>query len=569
MNPLLDNYELPQFNKIKPEFIKPAIEAILSENRKKIAQLEQLKDASWETFIEPLELMDDRLSKAWSPVRHLNSVKSSDELRDVYTECQQLLSDYSTEFGQNQKLFNIYQQLVDDKKFAGLSPAKQKTLNDALLYFRLGGVDLSTQDKKTFQSIQKRLSELKTKFENNVLDSTQSWHLNLADNSRLGGLPDYALAMLEQTAKQKSLSGYSLTLDMPCYIAVITYADDRALREDIYQAFSTRASDQGITDKKWDNAELLVEILQLRQQKAQLLGFEHYADLSLQTKMAESYDEVTNFLTRLATKAYSAAEQDVLQLRQFASAEGFGEELAAWDIAYYSEKLKQKKYQISEQELKPYLAENRVVQGLFRIVEKLYQIKITQVEDGIELWNNDVKFYQIEDAEGNLCGKFYLDLFTRTGKRGGAWMDVCVNRYRINQKTQHPVAYLTCNLTPPVGDEPALFTHNEVITLFHEFGHGLHHMLTKVDVPEVSGISGVEWDAVELPSQFMENYCWEKEALDLFAQHYKTSEPLPQALYQKMIKAKNFQSAMQMLRQIEFSLFDMEIHRKTDINSAR
>lgn len=567
-NPLLENSPLPQFNKIKPALIKPAIEILLSENRKQIAELEVLQNSNWESFIEPLELMDDRLSKAWSPVRHLNSVKSSEELREVYTDCQQLLSDYSTEFGQNQKLFNIYQRLVDDKSFASLNAAQKKTLKDALLYFRLGGVDLSEQDKQTFQAIQKRLSELKTKFENNVLDSTQSWHLNISDKSRLAGLPEYALAMLEQTAHQKSLTGYSLTLDMPCYIAVITYADDRALRKEIYQAFSTRASNHGITDIKWDNAPVLVEILQLRQQKARLLGFEHYADLSLQTKMAESYDEVIDFLTELAKKAHTAAEQDVLQLRQFALEEGLKEDLAAWDIGYFSEKLKQQKYQISEQELKPYFSEKRVVQGLFKIVEKLYQIKITPHKDGIELWNDDVKFFQIHDAEGELCGKFYLDLYTRNGKRGGAWMDVCVNRYRINGNTQHPVAYLTCNLTPPVGDEPALFTHNEVITLFHEFGHGLHHMLTKVDVPEVSGISGVEWDAVELPSQFMENYCWEKEALDLFAQHYKTSESLPQQLYQKMIKAKNFQSGMQMLRQIEFSLFDMEIHKKTDINSA-
>ena len=466
-------------------------------------------------------------------------------------------------------MFKCYQKLVDDEAYATMSPARKKTLTDALRYFKLGGVDLSSSDKQIFQDIQKKLSELTTKFENNVLDATQSWEMLVKDESRLTGLPGYALDMLKQYAQQKSLDGYRITLDMPCYIAVITYAQDRALREEIYRAFSTRASDQGITDKQWDNSDILVQILQLRQQKAKLLGFSDYAELSLQNKMAGSYAEVIEFLTQLAQKAHAAARKDVEELQDFARQEGFNEELMAWDIAYYSEKLKHKKYQISEEVLKPYFSEQNVVEGLFKIVEKLYQVKITELKEGIDLWNKDVRFFQIEDLEGKLCGKFYLDLYTRTGKRGGAWMDECVSRYVINDKTQYPVAYLTCNLTPPVGSQPALFTHDEVITLFHEFGHGLHHMLTQVDVPEVSGISGVEWDAVELPSQFMENYCWEKEALDLFARHYESGAPLPDELYNKMIKAKNFQSAMQMLRQIEFSLFDMKIHKNSELNSAQ
>ncbi len=560
---------LPQFEQITPEIIKSAIEEILSENKKQISSLEKLEECSWENFIQPLELLDDRLNKAWSPVRHLNSVKSSDDLREVYNECLPLISEYSTDLGQNKKLFDGYQQITDSDTYNDLDATQQKTLKDSLLYFKLGGVDLSGEDKKKYQTIQKKLSELKTSYENNLLDSTQSWELILEEDSRLQGLPDYAVAMLKQYAEQKSLTGYRITLDMPCYIAVITYAQDRALRKEIYQAFSTRASDQGYTDKKWNNAEIMVEILQNRMEKAKLLGFSHYSELSLQTKMAASYDDVVKFLNDLAEKSLPVARKDIEQLKEFAKSEGFTEDLMAWDNAYFSEKLKQQKYEISDEDLKPYFSEDLVVSGLFKIVEKLYQIKISEIKNDIEKWHEDVRFFEIQDVNGKITGKFYLDLYARDGKRGGAWMDECINRYKINEKIQQPVAYLTCNLTPPIGNEPALFTHDEVITLFHEFGHGLHHMLTTVDVPEVSGINGVEWDAVELPSQFMENFCWQKEALDLFAKHYKTGEPLPDELYQKMIRAKNFQSSLQMVRQIEFSLFDMQLHQKIDIETEQ
>lgn len=568
-NPLLKDSVLPHFKQITPQIIKPAIEQILHQNRSKISKLEKLKDINWKNLIEPLELLDDRLSKAWSPVRHLNSVKSNDELRDVYNDCLPLLSQYHTELGQNRKLFNAYQQIATDKNFSSLSQAQQKTITDSLLHFKLGGVDLSGQNKERFQSIQKRLSEIQSKFENNLLDSTQSWALHLQDNSRLTGLPDYALAMLKQNSEQKSLSGYRITLDMPCYIAVITYADDRSLRKDLYQAFTTRASDQGFTDKKWDNAVNMIEILQKRQEKAKLLGFKNYAQLSLESKMAGSVDEVTEFLNELAEKSYPAANREYRQLESFAREQGLNDELMAWDLAYFSEKLKLQQYAISDKDLKPYFPEERVIHGLFQIVEKLYRINISELEDGIERWHDDVRFFQIADESGQICGQFFLDLYARENKRGGAWMDECVNRYVIDGNKQDPVAYLTCNLTPPIGDDPALFTHDEVITIFHEFGHGLHHMLTRIDVPEVSGINGVEWDAVELPSQFMENFCWQKEALDLFAQHYVTGESLPDDLYQKMIDARNFQSAMQMVRQIEFSLFDMKLHQQTGIDSVQ
>ena len=568
-NPLLEISELPQFTKISANFIKPALQRILQENRQEISRLESIEDLSWDNFIQPLELMDDRLNKAWSPVRHLNSVKSSDELREAYNECLPLLSEYSSEISHNRVLFGRYKKLVEADNFQLLTPAQQKTLKDALLYFRLGGVDLSDEDKKTYQSLQKKLSELTTHYEDNLLDSTQSWNMHLSDDSRLAGLPDYALAMLKQYAEQKSLDGYMITLDMPCYIAVITYADDRALRKTLYQAFSTRSSDQGYTDIKWNNANNMVEILRNRQQKAQLLGFKHYAEYSLETKMASNVDEVVDFLYELADKSRAYAEKDIEQLQTFARQQGLTDELMVWDMSYYSEKLKQQKYQISDEALKPYFSAQKVINGLFQIVEKLYQISISEVEEGIELWHEDVRFFEIRDEQGKVCGKFYLDLYARNGKRGGAWMDECVGRYVINQTEQIPVAYLVCNLTPPIGDEAALFTHDEVITLFHEFGHGLHHMLTRIDVPEVSGINGVEWDAVELPSQFMENFCWQREALDLFARHYKTGESLPDDLYQNMIKAKNFQSAMQMLRQIEFSLFDMLLHKDPHIDTEK
>jgi oligopeptidase A len=568
LNPLLDHPGLPAFSQITVDMIKPALETILQENRELIDQLQELPDANWDNFIQPLELMDDRLSKAWSPVRHLNSVKSSDELREAYNQCLPLLSEYSTEVGQNQKLYQAYRSIAQSAQFKQLSQAQQKTITDSIQQFELAGVGLSGEDKKAYQEIQKQLSDLQSKFENNVLDATQSWDKLLQDKDRLSGLPDYAISMLKQNAESKSQSGYRLTLDMPCYIAIITYADDRKLRKEIYQAFSTRASDQGFTDKKWDNAGIMLDILQKRQQKARLLGFKNYAELSLETKMAKDVPQVVDFLTQLAEKSHAAAKDEYKQLQQFASQNGLADEIQAWDIAYYSEKQRKQLFEFSDEDLKPYFSDNQVIQGLFDIVEKLFQVSIQQVKQGIELWHPEVRFYQIFDSQQKLIAQFYLDLYAREHKRGGAWMDECINRYVINGTTQLPVAYLTCNLTPPVGDEPALFTHDEVTTLFHEFGHGIHHMLTRVDVPEVSGINGVEWDAVELPSQFLENFCWEKEALDLFARHYQTGEGLPDALYKKMIAAKNYQSAMQMVRQLEFSIFDIKLHQLAQIEKV-
>ena len=548
--------------------IQPAIEQLIRLNRETISELTKQQQFTWDNLIKPLELMNDSLDKAWSPVRHLNSVKSSPELRDAYNDCLPLLSEYSTEVSQNHALYNAYLSISESKAFETFDAAQRKAITDSLLHFRLGGVELEGEDRLRYQQLQKDLSELQSRFENNLLDSTQAWQYLTEDESDLQGLPEYARAMLRQLAEQKNLPGYRITLDMPCYLAVITYADNRNLRKSIYEAYVSRASEQGITDKVWDNAPNMVDIVAKRHEKARLLGFNDYAEYSLETKMAASVEQVIDFLTDLSARSRAAATEEVAERQAFAKSLGFVGELATWDYAFYSEKLKQHRYRISDEDLKPYFSDRLVIKGLFEIVARLYGVSISRMETGIDTWDKAVGFYQIEDPQGQPIGQFFLDLYARENKRGGAWMDECVNRYRIDGKTQLPVAYLTCNLTPPLGDEPALFTHDEVITLFHEFGHGLHHMLTRIDVPDVAGINGVEWDAVELPSQFMENFCWQREALDLFARHYQTGEALPDNLYDSMVDAKNFQGALQMLRQIEFALFDIRLHQQQDISSA-
>jgi len=566
-NPLLESGALPAFSKITPEMVQPAIESLIQDNREQVQLLTRQTNVDWDNLVKPLSLMSDRLSKAWSPVRHLNSVKSSDALRDAYNACLPILSEYSTEISQNRDLFDAYKRITDSSQFDSFDGAQRKALEDSLLHFRLGGVELEGQDRERYQQLQKDLSQLQSKFENNLLDAGQAWQYCTEDESQLRGLPESARALLCQLAQQKALAGYRVTLDMPCYLAVITYADNRDLRKMIYEAYVTRASDRGITDKIWDNAPYMQEIVAKRHVKAKLLGFENYAEYSLQTKMADSVDEVVEFLQDLATRSRQTALDELQETQLFAKSLGFESELEAWDYPYYSEKLKQHRYQISDEDLKPYFSDQQVISGLFDLVSRLYRVSISSLES-IDCWHESVGFYQIKDTKGDVIGQFYLDLYARENKRGGAWMDGCVDRYHIDGVTQIPVAYLTCNLTPPIGDDAALFTHDEVITLFHEFGHGLHHMLTRIDVPEVSGINGVEWDAVELPSQFMENFCWEKEALQLFARHYQTGEALPDHLFQRMMEARNFQSALQMLRQLEFSLFDIRLHQQPDIESA-
>ena len=562
-NPLLDMEGLPAFSRISPELIEPAIDQLLSENRKAIQQLlDSGQQHDWKNLVEPLELLDDRLSRAWSPVSHMNSVVNNDELRQAYNACLPKLSDYATEMGQNTALCDAYKAVAAKRE--GLNQAQNKLLDNALLDFHLSGVDLPADKKQRYKEINQALSQLTTRFEENLLDATNAWSKLITDESELAGLPESARALAAQTARQRDhQTGWLLTLDFPSYLPVLTYADDRELRREVYQAFATRASDQGPHAGEYDNGEVMEQILALRHEQAQLLGFANYAERSLARKMARDTDEVMQFLNDLAKRSHPQALHELDELKRFAREQHGMSELESWDIGYYAEKLRQARYDISQEMLKPYFPETRVIPGMFAVVERLYGISIQQVED-VDTWHPDVRFYEIRDHDHCLRGQFYLDLYARPKKRGGAWMDDCASRFFTDTLDQTPVAYLTCNFTPPVDGKPSLLTHDEVETLFHEFGHGLHHLLTRIDYPAVAGISGVAWDAVELPSQFMENWCWEREALDLISGHVETGEPIPDELYQRMRKAKNFQSAMMMVRQLEFSLFDFRIHLEYD-----
>ncbi len=563
-NPLLDNPQLPPFSAITADQVEPAIESLIADCRSNLEQVLESSMASgvsWENLVAPLEEQDDRLGKAWSPVGHLNAVLNSEALRDAYTSSLSKLTAYSTEVGQNLSLCKAYQSLADSEQFSDLSQAQQMAVEHALRDFRLAGVDLPEEKKVRYSELKQRLSELSTEFSNNVLDATQGWFKHLEEPEALKGLPDSALALAQQAAEQKQLSGYVITLDIPAYLAVMTHADNRQLREEIYTAYCTRASDQGPTAGQWDNAPLIDEILALRHELALLLGFDNYAERSLATKMASNCDQVEDFLLQLAQKSQTAAQQDLKELQEFAQQLDNIEQLKAWDQAYYSEKLREQKYAISQEELRPYFPAARVVNGMFDVVANLFGITIEQAH--ADVWHEDVHFYEVH-RDGVAIAQFYLDLYARENKRGGAWMDECRVRRNSAKQLQLPVAYLTCNFTPAVGDKPALLTHNEVVTLFHEFGHGLHHMLTKIDVASVSGINGVAWDAVELPSQFLENWCWEKSVIPMISGHYESGEALPEDLLNNLLAAKNFQSAMQMLRQVEFALFDFRLHRRYD-----
>jgi oligopeptidase A len=559
-NPLLNQTGLPAFSAIKPEHVKPAVEQLLTESRKQVELLlESNTQYTWDNLIEPLETMDDRISRAWSPVSHMNSVVNSDALREVYNECLPILSEYGTEMGQHEGLYKAYRQIADGEEYTRLDMAQKKVIDNALRDFRLSGIELDQEARDRYKKVLQDLSRLTSKYSDNVLDATNAWHKQITDEALLEGLPESARSLAKQTAEQRELDGWVFTLEFPSYYPVMTYADNRELREELYTAYVTRASDQGPHAGQWDNSRTMEQIMALRHEAALLLGFNNYAERSLATKMAGSTEQVMTFLDDLAARARVPAAEELEDVRNFARKQSGNDALQAWDIPYFSEKLRQEKYAISQEELKPYFPEPHVVDGLFAIVERLYGLKIETVE-GIDNWHKDVHFYRIKDSAGQVRGEFYLDLYARPHKRGGAWMDECICRRRNAKDLQIPVAYLTCNFSPPVGDKPALFTHDEVITLFHEFGHGLQHMLTRIDYAGVSGINGVAWDAVELPSQFMENWCWEREALDLFAHHYETGDKIPDALYQRMQQAKNYQSAMQMLRQLEFSVFDFRIH---------
>ncbi|WP_064606371.1 oligopeptidase A [Photobacterium sp. J15] len=564
-NPLLSMTDLPPFSQIKPEHVKPAVEQAIEDCRAQVeAVLANEAAPSWETICAPLAESDDRLSRIWSPIGHLNAVKNSDALRKAYESCLPLLSDYGTWVGQHKGLYEAYKAIKEDESFSSLSKAEQKTITDALKEFELSGIGLPAAEQKRYGEISKRLSELSSTFSNNVLDATMGWTKQITDEAELGGLPESALQAAKAAAEAKSVEGYLFSLEIPSYLPVMTYCDNRELRHEMYEAFVTRASDRGPNAGKWDNSDIIAEKLKLTHELARLLGFNTYSEKSLATKMAETPEQVLGFLNDLATRAKPQGEREVAELREYAAKEYGAESLEPWDFAYYAEKLKQHRYSISDEQLRPYFPEHKVVSGLFEVIKRVFGMDVKERE-GVDTWHESVKFFDIFDKEGELRGSFYLDLYARENKRGGAWMDECIVRRTCQDGSlQKPVAYLTCNFNKPLGDKPALFTHDEVVTLFHETGHGIHHMLTKVDAPAVSGINGVPWDAVELPSQFLENWCWEEEALAFISGHYESEEPLPKEMLDKMLAAKNFQSAMAILRQLEFGLFDFTLYTNYD-----
>ncbi|MEO7031358.1 MAG: M3 family metallopeptidase, partial [Herbaspirillum sp.] len=577
-NPLLDFSGLTRFDQIKPEHVAPAISSLLKDCMTVIEKLAtSSSEVTWQNFILPLEQVTEKLGRAWSVVGHLNAVADTPALRNAYNENQPKVVEFWTALAQDQRVFEKYQALRASDHYTQLSPSRKKTIENALRDFRLGGAELTPEKKQRFAEIQERQAALATRFSENVLDATNDFELFVEQETDLAGLPDDAKQAARVAAQANQREGFKFTLHFPSYFPVLQYADNRALRERIYRANATKASELG-TDfsqlEQWDNTQNIITILKLRHEEAVLLGYADFAQLSLEPKMATTPQQVIDFLTDLGHRARPFAEKDAEELRAFAHQELSLEPLEAWDMAYAAEKLRQQRYAFSEQEVKQYFPESKVVAGLFRVAEKLFSVHIKP--DHASTWHKDVKFFRIERETTSgveLVAQFYMDLYARPGKRGGAWMDDARGHQRTERGIQTPIAYLTCNFSEPVTHngktQPALFTHDEAITLFHEFGHGLHHMLTKVDELAVSGISGVEWDAVELPSQFMENFCWEWDVLQHMTAHIDTGEPLPRTLFDKMIAAKNFHAGLQTLRQVEFSLFDMHLHHDYDTDANK
>lgn len=561
-NPLLQPSELPQFSQIKPEHVEPAITEILQKNRAMIDTLLEQEAFTWESLVTPLQEIENVLDEAWSPVRHLNCVMSEEALRKAHDTCLEKISDYATDLGQNEKLYQAYLSLQEGPEYATYSDAQKKLLELTLRDFRLSGVALPADQKKRFKEIQQQLSKLQSTFENNLLDATDAWSIHITDEKEISGIPEHALAAAQHLAESKGKAGWIFNLEFPSYSAVITYADSPELREKIYYAYSTRASD--LSDPKWDNTTIIDKILALRKEEAELLGFDHYAALSLAPKMAKQPAEVMEFLNELAQRSKHFARDEFAELRDFARTDCNLEQVHPWDISYVSEKLQHHRYDISREKLRPYFPEKKVIEGLFAVTQRLFGISFKLVTD-FDAWHDSVKLYEVYDEAGQLRGKVYMDLYARPGKRGGAWMDQCHSRYRkADGSINVPIAFLTCNFAGPGKTTPALLTHDEVNTLFHEFGHVLQGILTLVDYSDIAGTAHVAWDAVELPSQFLENWCWEEEALNLISEHFETKEPIPAELFQKMIAAKNFHAGMYMVRQIEFSLFDFRLHMEYD-----
>ena len=557
MNPLLDFSGLPRFADIRPEHVTPAVDQLLADCRNVVNQcVSDASEPTWASFVAPMEDANEKLSRAWGQVSHLHSVMDSPELREAYNENLPKITQYHAELGQHEGLFRKFKALKDSPAFAMLNPAQKKIVDNELRDFRLGGAELPEAEKKRFMAIQQELAALSAKFEENLLDATNAFSHVVENRDELAGMPEDVLEMAAEAAKADGKSGWKFTLHMPSYLPVMQYADNRALRETMYRAYVTRASEFG--ESKFDNTALIAQILELRGEAAKLLGFNNYAEVSLEPKMAETPAQVLDFLNELGARAKPHAEKDMAELREFAARELNLNDLQAWDIAYASEKLRVARYSFSDHEVKQYFPEPQVLAGMFKVVETIYGLHIRPAQAPV--WHESVKFFEITAHGGQKIGEFYLDLYARPSKRGGAWMDDAISRRKKNGTIQTPVAYLNCNYTAPIGGKPALFTHDEVITLFHEFGHGLHHLLTQIEDLGVSGINGVEWDAVELPSQFMENFCWEWDVVRHMTRHVESGEPLPKERFDKMLAAKNFQSGMQTVRQIEFALFDMHLH---------
>ena len=563
-NPLLDFSGLPRFPEIEPGHVTPAIDALIADVRETIERVAGAADApSWDNFVQPLSDALDRLDRAWGQVSHLNAVVNTPALRETYNANLPKITAFHTDIAHDKRLFSRYRDLAASPAFAAYDGAQRKLVENTLRDFRLSGAELPDDKKARFKAIEEELARSSARFEDNVLDATNAYGLFVADEGSLAGVPDDVLTAAKLAAESDGKPGWKLTLHMPCYLPVTQYADNRGIRETLYRAYATRASEFG--NPEWDNTALIERILELRREAAALLGYASYAEVSLVPKMAGTPAEVLGFLRELGAKAKPYAERDMAELEQYARTELGLTDLAAWDLAYVSEKLRQSRYSYSDQEVKQYFPEDIVLAGMFRVVQTIFGVAIRA--STAPAWHATVRFFDVMDREGGLVGQFYLDLYARPAKRGGAWMDDAIKRRRIGERVQHPVAHLTCNFSAPVSGKPALFTHDEVTTLFHEFGHGLHLLLTRVDVPGVSGLEGVEWDAVELPSQFMENFCWEWDVVKHMSAHVESGEPLPRVLFDRMLAAKNFQSGMQTVRQLEFALFDMHLHHDFDPSS--
>ncbi|MBS0365821.1 MAG: M3 family metallopeptidase [Proteobacteria bacterium] len=555
-NPLLGNPPLPQFPEIRPEHVEPAVREVLAANRARIDELTRLPDPTFATLVEPLEELHHRTARTWSPVSHLNAVANSGELRISYHACLPLLSAYQTDLAQSEPLYTAYSNIARQEG-ARLAPAQRTVLEHAVRDFRLAGVALPAERKQRFKQVMLELTQLQAKFEENVLDAANQWSHRVSDPAQLLGLNEILVEQARARAAQRGLTGWVLTLDQPTYVAVMTDAAHEPLRRVFYEAWNTRASDRGPDAGRWDNAQVMQDILAHRHEAARLLDFDNFAQYALASRIAHSVEEVLEFLQQLATVARSAAQAEFAELTAFA-----GRPLAAWDVGFYAEALQRERFQVSQEELRPYFPLPRVLAGLFEVAGRLFGIRVQ--ERSAPVWHADVRFFDITDSGGARVGGFYLDAYARTGKRSGAWMDECVGRKRLHSGAALPIAYLVCNFLPAADGRPALLTHDDVVTLFHEFGHGLHHLLTRVDYPSIAGINGVAWDAVELPSQFLENYAWNAEVLQGISGHWESGAPLPQELQRRLIATRSFHAGLAMVRQLEFALFDFRIHAQYD-----